>query len=178
VVAPVGTVTEAVAPSTLREERAAEERLDQPSINAKEGRRVALEELKARPIGIVEHKDDARGIFARGEISRVSEPMGREKNLSTIADSITGKFMFEIGRGGSRTIRATMDGDNTNNDVAEARNGNPTSTRTERGAQDIVEDRDILRGKGAFEGVDEVFPEGVGQGPAAREELKRGVHRF
>jgi len=120
----------------------------------------------------VEGKDDAGGVFAWREVSGVSKPVRWEKNFTTVADGVTRELACEVLRGGNRTIGKVTDGYAAENDVPEAGNGDTTGTRAEGEAEDIVEDRDVFRRGGAFEGVDEIFAERVRGGPAPREELK------
>jgi len=67
------------------------------------------------------------------------------------------------------------DGYATEDDVAETRHWDATGPRAEREAQDVIEYGDVFGRGRPFEGVDEVFAERVGRGPAPGEEFKGGV---
>jgi len=170
--ATVHIVSKPVATRTLGKERTAYKGFDGASVNAKEGRWAMLHQLEARAVGVVEGKNNARGVLAGGKVGWVSKPVWRKKDFTAVTDSVMGKFALKVLRGGSGTIGFAADGDATDDNMLEASDWN---ARAEGGAEGGVINRDVFGGGGALEGEDEVFPEGVGGGPPAREKFEGGA---
>ena len=72
-----------------------------------------MHHFEAGTVGIVKGKDNTRSVFAWGKVGRVSEPMGREKNFTAVADGVSGEFALEVRRGGDRAIWSASDGNAT-----------------------------------------------------------------
>jgi|SRR6267142_381918 len=143
--AAVDVVAESVASSTLGERGTTYKGLDGANVDTVEGRRAALHHFEAGAVGVVEGKDNAGRVFSWWEVSRVSEPSGLEEDFTTVADGVTGKFSCEVSRGRDRAVRVATDRHATEDDVAEASNRDAAGAGAEREAEDIVEDRDVLR---------------------------------
>jgi len=129
----------------LREKGSAYKRFDQPGVHAKEGGGAALHHFETGTVGVMEGENNAGGIFAQGKIGRISKPSRRKKNFTAVADGITGKFSFKILRGGGGAVRSTSDGNATDDNMSETGDGDTAGAGTEGGAEDGIEDRDVLR---------------------------------
>jgi len=174
--AAIDIVAESMASGALRKEGTTYKRFDGTHMNPKEGRGTSLHHFEAGAIGVVKGEDDTGGIFAWWEVSGVSKPSGWEKNLSAVTDGVARELLSEVIGSGDGAIRAAADGHAAENDVAETGDRDAAGTRTEGGAENVVEDRDVFGGWGTFKCEDEIFAEGVGGGPMSGEELEGGVN--
>src|SRR6267142_5886266 len=75
------TMSKAVTMGALREKGATLKEFDRAGKDAKKAQGPTLHHLESRPVRVMERKDDAGGVFAWGKVSRVSEPMGGNKNF-------------------------------------------------------------------------------------------------
>jgi len=174
--AAVNGVTEPVAAGALGEKRATYEWLDRASIDSKEGGGTPLHHFQAGAVGVMESEDNTGGVFAWWEVSWVSEPTGREKDLSAVTDGVARELPCEVIGGGDGTVGAAADGNSAKNDMAETRDGDAMGARAKGGAENVVKDGDVFGGWGAFKCEYEIFAEGVGGRPPSGEELEGGVN--
>jgi len=89
-----------MAPGALGEKGTADERLDGADVDPKESRGAALHHFQAGTVGVMEGKDDAGGVFAWREISRVSKPTRWEKDFTAVTDGVMRELACEVLRGG------------------------------------------------------------------------------
>jgi len=174
--ATIDVVAKPVASSALRKEGTTYKGFDGTNVDPKEGGGAALHHLEAGAVGVMESEDNTGGVFAWWEVSWVSEPTGREKDLSAVTDGVARELPCEVIGGGDGTVGAAADGNSAKNDMAETRDGDAMGARAKGGAENVVKDGDVFGGWGAFKCEYEIFAEGVGGRPPSGEELEGGVN--